>query len=35
LPLVILGVAIWLTHRANIWRLLHGQEPKIDLGSKR
>jgi acyl phosphate:glycerol-3-phosphate acyltransferase len=35
LPLVILGVAIWLTHRANIWRLLRGQEPKIDLGSKR
>jgi acyl phosphate:glycerol-3-phosphate acyltransferase len=35
IPLAILGAAIWLTHRSNIWRLLHGQEPKIDLSSKR
>jgi len=24
-----MGVAIWLTHRANIARLLKGEEPKI------
>jgi acyl phosphate:glycerol-3-phosphate acyltransferase len=33
-PLIILGIAIWLTHRSNIWRLLRGEEPKIDLRSK-
>lgn len=29
LPTVIIGVAIWITHRANIGRLLKGEEPKI------
>ena len=29
LPAVVMGVAIWLTHRANIARLLKGEEPKI------
>jgi len=29
LPAVVLGVAIWITHRANIARILRGEEPKI------
>lgn len=29
LPAAIMGVAIWITHRANITRLLKGEEPKI------
>ncbi|MCB1431233.1 MAG: glycerol-3-phosphate 1-O-acyltransferase PlsY [Alphaproteobacteria bacterium] len=29
LPAVVMGVAIWITHRANIARLLKGEEPKI------
>ena len=29
LPAVVMGFAIWLTHRANIERLLKGEEPKI------
>ncbi len=31
LPTIVMGVAIWLTHRANIARLLRGEEPKITL----
>jgi glycerol-3-phosphate acyltransferase PlsY len=31
LPTVVMGAAIWLTHRANISRLLRGEEPKISL----
>jgi len=31
LPTVVMGAAIWLTHRANIARLLRGEEPKITL----
>jgi len=34
IPALILGAAIWITHRANIQRLLSGNEPKIDLGKK-
>ncbi|MBI2719896.1 MAG: glycerol-3-phosphate 1-O-acyltransferase PlsY [Rhizobiales bacterium] len=34
LPAVILGAAIWFTHRANIARLLKGEEPKISLANK-
>ena len=34
LPAVLMGAAIWLTHRANIARLLRGEEPKISLGKK-
>ncbi|MFO0992994.1 MAG: glycerol-3-phosphate 1-O-acyltransferase PlsY [Hyphomicrobiales bacterium] len=34
IPLIILAVIVWLTHRANIARLLAGTEPKIDLGRK-
>lgn len=34
IPLIILAVIIWLTHRANIARLIAGTEPKIDLGRK-
>ena len=34
LPVLILGAAIWITHRANIARLLKGQEPKINLAKK-
>ena len=33
-PAVILGVAIFLTHRANIARLLKGEEPKISLSKQ-
>ncbi len=31
LPTLIMGAAIWITHRANISRLLKGEEPKITL----
>jgi glycerol-3-phosphate acyltransferase PlsY len=33
-PLLVLAAIIWITHRANIGRLLTGTEPKIDLGRK-
>jgi len=33
-PLVLLAVLIWVMHRANIARLLKGEEAKIKLGSK-
>jgi glycerol-3-phosphate acyltransferase PlsY len=33
-PAVLLGAAIWLTHRANIGRLLSGSEPKISFAKK-
>ena len=32
--LAILGLAIWLTHRANIGRLMRGEESRISLKSK-
>ena len=31
LPALVLGVAIWIMHRANIARLLKGEEPQISL----
>ncbi len=31
LPTIVIGAAIWISHRANIARLLKGQEPKISL----
>jgi acyl phosphate:glycerol-3-phosphate acyltransferase len=34
LPTLVLGAAIWFTHRANIRRLLSGTEPKIALSKK-
>ena len=34
LPLGLLAVLIWVMHRANIARLLKGEEAKIKLGSK-
>ncbi len=34
IPLIILAVVVWFSHRANIARLLAGTEPKIDLGRK-
>ena len=34
LPAALMGAAIWLTHRANIARLLRGEEPKISLGKR-
>jgi glycerol-3-phosphate acyltransferase PlsY len=33
LPLIVIGIAIWIMHRANIARLLKGEEAKIKLGS--
>ncbi|CAN5507475.1 glycerol-3-phosphate 1-O-acyltransferase PlsY [soil metagenome] len=33
-PLAIFALIIWFMHRANIARLLKGQEPKIDLGAR-
>ena len=33
LPLVLIGVLIWIMHRENIARLLKGEEGKIKLGS--
>ncbi len=29
LPVALMGVAIWITHRANIARLLKGEEPRL------
>ena len=34
LPTVILGAAIWFTHRANIARLIKGEEPKSSFAKK-
>jgi glycerol-3-phosphate acyltransferase PlsY len=34
LPAVILTSAIWITHRANIARLMRGEEPRISLSKK-
>ncbi len=34
LPLLLLAILIWIMHRANIARLLKGEEAKIKLGSK-
>jgi glycerol-3-phosphate acyltransferase PlsY len=34
LPALLLAAAIWWTHRANIARLLKGEEPRINFGSK-
>ena len=31
LSTVIIAIAIWIMHRANIGRLMKGEEPKIDL----
>jgi acyl phosphate:glycerol-3-phosphate acyltransferase len=31
LPTVLIALAIWIMHRANIGRLMKGEEPKIDL----
>jgi len=33
LPLIVIGVLIWIMHRANIARLVKGEEAKIKLGS--
>jgi glycerol-3-phosphate acyltransferase PlsY len=33
LPLVLIGVLIWIMHRANITRLMKGEEAKIKFGS--
>jgi glycerol-3-phosphate acyltransferase PlsY len=34
LPALVMGAAIWFTHRANIARLLRREEPRIDFGKK-
>jgi len=34
LPALVMGAAIWFTHRANIGRLLKGEEPKISLSKQ-
>jgi glycerol-3-phosphate acyltransferase PlsY len=34
LPGLTLGVMIWVTHRANIARLLKGEEPKINFAKQ-
>ena len=34
LSTIIIAVVIWIMHRANIARLLKGEEPKIDLGKR-
>ncbi|MDP1700973.1 MAG: glycerol-3-phosphate 1-O-acyltransferase PlsY [Aestuariivirga sp.] len=31
LPTALIAIAIWIMHRANIGRLIKGEEPKIDL----
>ncbi len=31
MPTVMIAIAIWIMHRANIGRLMKGEEPKIDL----
>src|SRR5262249_16858214 len=33
-PLVFFAVAIWFMHRANIARLLRGEEPRISFGKR-
>ena len=33
LPLIVIGALIWIMHRANIARLVKGEEAKIKLGS--
>jgi len=33
-PLILLAIIVWITHRANIARILNRTEPKIDLGRK-
>jgi acyl phosphate:glycerol-3-phosphate acyltransferase len=34
LPTALIAIVIWIMHRANIGRLLKGDEPKIDLGKR-
>jgi len=34
LSTIIIAIAIWVMHRANIVRLLKGEEPRIDLGKR-
>jgi acyl phosphate:glycerol-3-phosphate acyltransferase len=34
LPTALIAIAIWIMHRANIGRLMRGEEPKIDLGKR-
>ena len=34
LPTALIAIIIWIMHRANIGRLLKGDEPKIDLGKR-
>lgn len=34
LPTLLIAIVIWIMHRANIARLLKGDEPKIDLGKR-
>ncbi|HEX7108020.1 MAG TPA: glycerol-3-phosphate 1-O-acyltransferase PlsY [Aestuariivirga sp.] len=34
LPTVFIAIAIWIMHRANIGRLIKGEEPRIDLGKR-
>jgi acyl phosphate:glycerol-3-phosphate acyltransferase len=34
LPTALIAIAIWIMHRANIGRLIKGEEPKIDLGKR-
>ena len=34
LPTALIAIAIWIMHRANIGRLVKGDEPKIDLGKR-
>ena len=34
LPAALIAIVIWIMHRANIGRLLKGDEPKIDLGKR-
>jgi glycerol-3-phosphate acyltransferase PlsY len=34
LPTAFIAIAIWIMHRANIGRLLKGEEPRIDLGKR-
>ncbi len=34
LPTALIAVAIWVMHRANIARLVKGEEPKIDFGKR-
>ena len=34
IPLIVFAAAIWIMHRANIARLLKGEEPRISLGKQ-